>query len=98
MPHRTVSVPSSQPWFTERNPWPWTNAHNKKTVTVGNPQHVLTGSARRLGFNADVSVSLAGNATGAASGNFPATLGAVLNLSAAQIASSPAFNRRGAFD
>lgn len=83
------------PWFVPSIPWPWSHGGPKKTVTVGNPQHLLNPDSARLGFQIGFVGSIGGSGpTGAQAGAFPANVGSVLNLSSAAIASAPAFLNR----
>jgi hypothetical protein len=94
--HNGVKQPV--PWFSANAPWPyWGQGHSGKTIAAGSPQHVLTNNSSKYGFNANVSFDVS-PMVGNKGGPFPATLGAVLNLSAAQIASAPAFQKNNLYD
>jgi len=94
----TIGSEAPRPWFENASPWPWfARWRHKSAIGVGNPQGALTPLSARLGFSIDVSAGLASNASGSkAAVAIPATQNAVLNQSAAQIASAPAFGRGGA--
>lgn len=101
MPIGFTGVKAPDPWFAVLSPWPWFGRLTKgSTISVGNPQHVLTPGAATLGFNFDVGANLSTNAAGSSSATvpLPPTDNAVFNLSAAQIASAPAFSKRPAYE
>lgn len=89
-----------KPWFDNASPWPWFGKICRKSlIGIGNPQGTLTPLSARLGFAIDASIGQASNASGSvAGGGWAATQGAILNLSAAQIASAPAFGKRAQYD
>lgn len=91
--HETVGAGGTRrPWYAAGDPWPfWGRLSRKRSIGVGAPQNTLTGASAKLGFS--LTVNFGANASGLQGGNFPATVGSVLNMSAAQIASSPAFSR-----
>ena len=85
-----VSTPPLRPWYAVRSPWTWFRGKQRDLIGSGTPQQALTPASARLGFNpacygASNSSGLSGSTL------YPATVGAVLNMSAAQIASAPAF-------
>lgn len=89
------STPPLRPWFATRFPWPWFHGGRRKdAIGSGTPQRALGPNAGLLGF--DPTCSGASNASGLSAGNYPPTVGAVINLAAAQIASAPAFAERNA--
>jgi hypothetical protein len=93
----TVSGPAPRPWFAPEFPWPWKRERAQKgQIGAGNPQHVLTQESAYLGFSlsANVTAGAGSNGQGSVGGNFPANVGSVLNMSAAAIASAPAFYRQ----
>jgi hypothetical protein len=86
---------AGSPWFVSGFPWPWFRIGAKATISVGNPQHILPQASARFGFDIGTVGSVGGsNSSAAQSGDFPANVGSILNLSAAQIASAPAFTSR----
>lgn len=92
--HETKGASRRKPWFTPEYPWPfWGRFSRKRSIGVGAPQNTLSPDAAKLGFSVNLSLVVGANSSGLRGGNFPATVGAVLNLSAAAIASGPAFNR-----
>lgn len=102
MPHGFNGVKQPIPWFAPTSPSPyWGHVGSRRSIAIGFPQHVLTAKSAALGFNADVSLDASGNIGGGAqklADNSGATLGAILNLSAAQIASAPAFKKNNLYD
>lgn len=88
-----------KPWFAPQNPWAfWGDPTRKRMMNNGAPpQAVLTPAQERYGFavQGGATLTMGGNSSGAAVGNFPATVGNVLNLSAASFGSAGAFMTRG---
>lgn len=84
------STPPLRAWFAPFNPWPWFHAFGHKDLAgSGTPQRAISPQGGRRGY--DPCCSGSSNSSGLRSGFYPSTQGAVLNLSAAQIASAGAF-------
>jgi hypothetical protein len=88
-----------KPWFAPQVPWAfWGRPSRKRMLNNGTaPQNTLAPNERHFGFAvwSGVGLTVGANASGLKAGSYPATVGNVLNLSAAAIASGPAFNRLG---
>lgn len=100
MPFGHSGVKQPKPWFADTTPWPfWGGAGHGKTIAVGFPQHVLNAGNHRLGFNVEMTANVRANVGGGPHGGYTAqTVGGVLNASAAQIASAPAFAKNNLYD
>lgn len=89
----------TKPWYVPQRPWAFWGAPSRKKLinNCGNPQNLLAPNERAIGFNPDPNAgfSLGVNATGMGGAIVPATVGNVLNLSAAAMGSGGAFEQRG---
>jgi hypothetical protein len=87
----------SKPWFAPQIPWAfWGPPSPKKMINNGTPpQAFLWPNEEDYGFSIYGGQTIGSNLNGALAIDTPATVGNVLNLSAAAMGSSGAFNTRG---
>lgn len=97
MSTETIGGPATaKPWFAPQSPWAfWGAPSSRKMINNGcSPQALLAPDQRQLGFAVSPSFSVGTNAMR----DGPATVGNVLNLSAAAMGSQGAFRVRGGPD